>query len=115
MEISKLMDALGVDYESTMPRFVGDESFYQSILHSFFEKNAFEGLNDAILASDYKSAFEISHNAKGVCLNLGISKLEAYVVPLTEALRNPPYQADEIERLARDTINCYETLKKYVS
>ncbi len=111
MDVQGLMNALGVDYEKTMPRFVGDEDFYASIVTNFFEKSPLEGVEELLAKEEYEKAFALVHNAKGVSLNLGMDRLSEYLVPLTEALRNPPYDADLITQYEKWSLEEYENLK----
>lgn len=45
-------------------------------------------LEDFLAASDYEEAFRAAHNLKGVCQNLGITRLAESSSELCETMRN---------------------------
>lgn len=82
-ECYAFMDA---DYNDTISRLVSD-SLIKRLLLKFADGNDLKLLTDALNQKDYETAFRISHSLKGVCLNLGFTKLTASSSALCEELR----------------------------
>lgn len=99
------LQEIGVPYEEVIDRFMGKEDFYLRMLKKFLEDKNFEGLQQSVAEKDWPTAFKYVHTVKGVCANLGLGGILEYVLPLTEELRNPPYEEEKIQ-------NYFESAKK---
>ena len=87
MTIQECYAALGADYEGTLHRLSMDALVHKFALY-FLEDDSFATLSAAMEAQDYEVAFRASHTLKGVCLNLGFTKLHEASSDLTEAMRD---------------------------
>lgn len=118
MEATKkaCLEALGVNLEITLPRFLDNEVFYLRMLDKFLRKPYLEDLSKEIESEDYEEAFRACHSLKGVSVNLGLDKLYEMTLPLTEELRNPPYDRKRIGEyltpLKESYVENVETIKK---
>lgn len=99
---------IGVPYEDVIDRFMGKEDFYLRMLKKFLEDKNFEGLEQSVAQKDWTTAFKYVHTVKGVCANLGLDNVLEYVVPLTEELRNPPYEEEKILKYFADATEAYQ-------
>jgi HPt (histidine-containing phosphotransfer) domain-containing protein len=81
------------DYEGVKGRLLNDERI-QKYLLKFAAATDYQQMVDAIDQEDYELAFRMSHNLKGVCLNLGITQLQKSSEILCEEFRNGKPQND---------------------
>ena len=91
------LERYGVNFEQTLPRFVGDEDFYEECFLAFLPDENFALLENAVAAGEYEKAFQYAHTLKGVSGNLGLTHFYQAVSLLTEALRGKRY--DEVPGL----------------
>ena len=75
------------DYKGVMGRLMKEERIIR-FLGKFREDNMLEPLETSIKKGVWEEAFWASHNLKGVCQNLGISKLADSSSVLCELIRN---------------------------
>ena len=108
MDNKELLGEMGVDYQVTLPRFVDSEEFYIAMLKKFLEDDNQKKLNECLENGNYEEAFTAAHTLKGVSGNLGLGILNDYIVPLTEELRNPPYDATAIHDYLQKVNDKYE-------
>ena len=100
--------AVGVEYDEVLKRFMGKEDFYLRMLKKFLDDQNYEGLKKSTADKDWKEAFKYSHTVKGLCGNLGLNGVLEYIGPLTEELRNEPYDEEKIARYAAEADAAYE-------
>ena len=81
------LEAYGVDYQTTMDRFLGNETLYRSLLDRLFEDDSLQKLGGALASGDTAKAFEAAHTLKGVTGNMGLTPLYAARCTLVEPLR----------------------------
>ena len=101
-----ILESLGMDYEEILERFVNDEDFYFQLLEKFSEKPDIDIIEEMLEQENYQEAFRLAHCLKGGSANMGLLYLSEAMVPLTEELRNPPYEMEKILPLyyeARDS------------
>lgn len=92
----KLLQA-GVNIETAMERFMGNEELLIRFLKKFSEDPTYGQLKEAMSAKNYKDAFTAAHTMKGLCGNLSLSHLFELVSKETECLRHEQYgEAEEI-------------------
>lgn len=95
----------GMDYQTTMERFLNNEAMYLRLLGKLFPNNELQRLGAALETGDKSGAFEAAHTLKGVSGNLGLTPLYEAVCALVEPLRageeredySVLYQAVQIE------------------
>jgi HPt (histidine-containing phosphotransfer) domain-containing protein len=81
------------DYEGVKGRLLTDERIKKYLI-KFSNATDYQQMVDAIEKDDYDLAFRMSHNLKGVSLNLGITQLQKTSEVLCEEYRNGKPQND---------------------
>ena len=87
MTVREIYLKFGGDYDGTKARLL-DENRMRRFLIKFLESETFENMRKALDIRDYDEAFRMSHTLKGICANLGITRLRDSSSKLTECLRN---------------------------
>ena len=90
----ELLEAYGVEYQTTMDRFLGSEAFYMRLLDMMFQDDNLQKLGDSLKAQDYTAAFEAAHTLKGVVGNMGLTPLYRAVCEIVEPLRKRERRED---------------------
>lgn len=93
MTLQECYAAIGGDYEDVEARMMG-AARVQKFLLRFLSDTSYEFLIDSLAAKNYEEAFRAAHTLKGVCQNLGITRLGNSAHDLTEALRDTPAAPD---------------------
>lgn len=86
-DMEKLVNA-GIDPESAIERFMGNEALYLKFLLRFPDDENYQNLCRFIEQQDCKNAFIAAHTLKGVCGNLSIKSMEDILKKQVEYLRN---------------------------
>lgn len=86
-DLEKMINA-GIDPESAIERFMGNEALYLKFLFRFPEDENYENLCRSIEQQDCGNAFTAAHTLKGVCGNLSIKSMENILREQVEYLRN---------------------------
>lgn len=86
MNIRECYDKMGANFDEVLQR-LGSESFIQRFAVRFLDDTSFQMIKDGIAANDAELAFRGAHTLKGVCSNLGFTKLYEESSRLTEILR----------------------------
>lgn len=86
MTIREFYERTGGDYAGVMGRFE-NESRIRRFVGMFPEDQSYNCLEQALEDQKRKDAFLAAHTLKGVCLNLGFSRLHDSASAVTEALR----------------------------
>lgn len=87
MTIQECYAAMGADFEGVLQR-LGSESFIRRFAVRFPDDKSFQMIREGIANGDAETAFRGAHTLKGVCANLGFSKLYEESSRLTEDLRD---------------------------
>lgn len=87
MSLKECYAVLGGDYEGVVARFHG-ERLVQKFALKFLADGSYQLLQDSLAAKNYEEAFRAAHTIKGVCQNLGFTRLYESSAKLTDALRN---------------------------
>ncbi|MBP1561922.1 MAG: Hpt domain-containing protein [Oscillospiraceae bacterium] len=74
MDFTLLKNA-GIDTDSAVERFVGNEALYAKMLKKFLDDQTFAALVKAVSEGSGEAALAASHTLKGVCGNLSIERL----------------------------------------
>lgn len=82
----KLEDA-GIDVESGLARFMGNEALYEKFMKKFCDDKSYAELVQTVADGDCEKAFVAAHTLKGVCGNLSMTKLAQLVSRQVEYLR----------------------------
>lgn len=109
MTLRECYAALGGDYEGVMTRLMTEKLVHKFVL-KFLDDGSFQNLKNDMAAERYDDAFREAHTMKGVCLNLGFTRLFESSSEITEALRGgntakaaelmPQVEADYMQTVA---------------
>lgn len=102
MNLQEFFAISGSSYEEINNR-ISSDVLLKKFLRQFLEDKTFESLDQSITKKDYKNAFFASHSLKGVCSNLGLSKLEKDTIVLLEYLRVNSENPDIVEKFCNDS------------
>ncbi len=94
MTLKECYAALGADFEGTLGRLCS-EKLVQKFALKFLADESYSTLEKAMEEENYTDAFRASHTLKGVCANLGYTRLYEASDVLTEALRDGKKPADD--------------------
>ncbi|MBR6004264.1 MAG: Hpt domain-containing protein [Lachnospiraceae bacterium] len=86
MTLQSFYDEIGGDYEGVFDR-IGDDELILKYLKKFKDSDPLEQFRRSVDDGDCKEAFRHMHSLKGLCLNLGFTKLFGSVDELCEELR----------------------------
>lgn len=94
------------------------ESMLAKFAKKFPNDPTYAGLLEAFESGDMPTAFRMAHTLKGLCLNLGLDKLQGSSAELTEVLRNaetvPDNAPELLDRVKRDyevTVNALKAVE----
>lgn len=92
--IKKKMESYGMDYETTINRFMGNEGLYVRMLGLLPKDDSMKKLELALDSGNLAEAFEAAHSLKGVSGNLGLNFLYDAVSEIVEPLRCEENRSD---------------------
>ena len=103
MTLRECYEAMGADYDGVMGR-LRSERMVQKFALKFLADPSYELLTSSMAAENYEEAFRAAHTIKGVCQNLGFSRLYESSSELSEAMRDGKPLADPalLERVKED-------------
>lgn len=112
MKKDRLKEA-GIEAESGIQRFMGNEDLYIKYLYRFLEDENYKNLQKALENGKIKDAFFAAHTLKGVCGNLSLNKMESILKIMVEELRQGNLQQakDKMPELEDAYIQIQEVLK----
>ena len=108
MNLEECYEAIDSDYDDVMRR-LGSETLVRKFVLKFLDDTSFRGLKEGLENQD-------AHTLKGVCMNLGFTKLFEVSSALTEELRdkeikeNTTEMFEEVEREYTRTIEAIKGL-----
>ena len=102
------LEAVGVEYDEVLKRFMGKEDFYLRMLKKFLDDKNYEGLKQSVDDKNWPEVFKHAHTVKGLCGNLGLGGILEYVGPLTEEVRSEPYNEESITEYMDKVAKAYE-------
>lgn len=86
MDLRTCYEQLGGSYNDVLSR-IPSERLVDKFLRKFLTDESFAGLCSAMAAGSRSEAFLMAHTLKGVCANLGFTRLFRSTAALTELLR----------------------------
>lgn len=86
MTVSECYALIGGDYQDVFSRLMKDERILK-YLTKFLDDREIDRLSPALAEGAWEEAFRITHNLKGVSLNLGLTPLAVSASALCEELR----------------------------
>lgn len=113
MTVRECYMELQADYEGTLER-LGSEELMERFALIFPEDGSFRTIKKGLEDADCQAAFSGAHTLKGVCLNLGFTKLFEVSSALTEALRDGAVPEDSalFERVQAEYERTVQLLRK---
>ncbi len=109
MKIRECYEKIHSDYDKLLLRLMNEKMIYK-FCKKFAASEEYDNLVQALKEKDYESAFRMSHNIKGMCLNLEFTELFQVSSALCEELRGGQPQADVMEMLDQVTVKYREVL-----
>ena len=85
--IDELRNTEGVDIDGALERMGDSEELYETILGMFLQDENYEALKDAMEKGDDENSLGYAHTIKGMCGNLGLTKLFSYADDMVETFR----------------------------
>ena len=103
MTLEECYTALGGDYQDVLGR-LRSEKLVSKFLLKFLDDGSYDLLVTSMDKGDWSEAFRAAHTIKGVCQNLGFSRLYESSSELSEAMRDGKPLADPalLERVKED-------------
>lgn len=109
MNLEECYTQLGGDYHDVSQR-LPNPGMIERFIGRFLEDKSFETLCQQLACGNRAEAFRAAHTLKGVCANLGFSRLFDSAARLTEELRpETSVITDEAIELFKDVRRDYET------
>lgn len=96
MNLEECYEAIDSDYDDVMRR-LGSETLVRKFVLKFLDDTSFRELKEGLENQDAELAFRSAHTLKGVCMNLGFTKLFEVSSALTEELRDREIKENSIE------------------
>lgn len=114
MNYKEVLKEHGTDIEVTLLRFCQDEKLYKRFLERFFRGENVERIREIYKDEKYQELEIATHTYKGVCGNLGLSKLQKYFEEIREKIRKENYENLEelIEKALKEKKELGEELEK---
>lgn len=114
MTLQECYHAIGGDYMDVVARLMNDR-IVQKFLLKFLDDGSYDTLVRSMEEEDYETAFRAAHTIKGVCQNLGITRLGESSSRLTEALRNGKSQGCEafLEQVKEDYDQTVQVIREF--
>ncbi len=112
MSIEEIYQRLGGDYGDVLRR-MGKAERVIRFLSIFPDDPSFLRLSEALKSGDVEEAFRSAHSLKGICMNLGLTRLRDSSGALTETLRGGQITEDSLS-LFRQVQEDYTTTVDYI-
>lgn len=87
MDLNGFYQEVGGSFQEVVGRFGGMEAMVKKFLGRFREDTSFQKLEQAVERMDAQEIDNAAHTLKGVCSNLGISRLQEYAQNLMMHVR----------------------------
>lgn len=111
-DMEKMVTA-GIDLESAIERFMGNEALYLKFLFRFPDDENYQNLCRSIEKQDCGNAFTAAHTLKGVCGNLSIKSMENILRKQVEYLRNGDLQHGQ--EMMGELKESYDRIKEVIN
>lgn len=114
MTLQELYSEIGGDYQEVRGRLPSDK-FIQKFVLKFVDDKSYELLLSSLEQGDGEEAFRAAHTIKGMCQNLGFSRLMDSSSQLTEALRGglSPEAGPLAERVKEDYTGTVQAIRRF--
>lgn len=91
-EVKDELINIGIDLDSALERFLGNEDMYERFLRQFVTDEYFDILIKACDDNNCEEAFKASHTLKGLCGNLSINSLFDIISNQVEYFRSGDFE-----------------------
>lgn len=113
------LEEMGMDVNTTVNRFMGNEALYLKFLYKFQNDQSVANIQQHIAEQNAEEAFKSAHTLKGVAANLGLDPIAQHASDITELLRGKS-QFSEVDTGRLDTVTAelktiYEALMKVLA
>lgn len=110
------LEALGIDVDSALTRFMGLEALFAKSLSLFIADTSIETLKAAMQANDLEKAYAAAHTIKGVCGNLSMDGLYSKAAELCTLLtaKNGQAAQEKFPSFIQEYDNVLEGIKKWI-
>ena len=114
MTLQECYAAMGGDYEDVCARLHSDRMVQRFVL-KFLDDRSYDLLCGAMSEKNYEEAFRAAHTIKGICQNLGFTRLLKSSSDLSEALRHgwTPEADVLIDKMKSDYRNTVDAIQKF--
>ena len=114
MTLKECYAAMGGDYNDVMGR-LRSERLVQKFVLKFLDDGSFNLLCSSYDAGNWEEAFRAAHTIKGMCQNLGFTRLGDSGHELTEALRGGKHPGADtlLEQVKADYQMTAETIRAF--
>lgn len=92
-EKKTLLEQGGIDIDSALARFMGNEAMLERYLQKFLNEESYSSLRDAVNAQDWETAARAAHTLKSVCGTLGCTRMAELVIRQEQLLRSGEREA----------------------
>lgn len=118
MDIQECYEKMGGNYADVSKR-LPSLGLIEKFIGRFMEDKSFETLCSQLASGNREEAFRAAHTLKGICANLGFSRLLESVTRLTDELRpETDYVSDMAAELLKNVRRDYEvtvdTIRSYL-
>lgn len=96
-DLRKELEAAGVDVAETLHRFMNNEGLMVKFLKKFNDDETMDKLRSIIAEKNFAEVYTAAHTLKGVCGNLGLTRLYEIFSEMSEDSRNEKF--DNVEAL----------------
>ena len=113
MNLEECYESMDSDYDDVIRR-LGSETLVRKFVLKFLDDTSFQGLKEGLENQDEELAFRSAHTLKGVCMNLGFTKLFEVSSALTEELRDKEIKencTEMFEAVEQEYIRTIEAIK----
>lgn len=115
MTLEACYKEIGSDFSAAVARMSGSEKMLGKFARKFPNDPTAAELFSCLEKEDYQTAFRMAHTLKGLCLNLGLDKLQRSSAELTESLRSgvsekTPELAQQVRSDYEATVNALSNL-----
>ncbi len=114
MTLTDCYEQLGGSFEDVLGRLMDEKSVWK-FAEKFLGDSTYHTLCDTFEKEQYEEAFRAAHTLKGICGNLGFSRLYQSSAALTESLRGQKREDAEtlLEQVKKDYEQTVAALKDY--
>jgi HPt (histidine-containing phosphotransfer) domain-containing protein len=113
------LEEMGMDVDTTVNRFMGNEGLYLKFLNKFQNDQSVANIQQYITDQNTEEAFKSAHTLKGVAANLGLDPIAQHASDIVELLRGKN-QFSEVDTDKLNSVNAelntiYDALMKVLA